>query len=113
MYNESLELIQLPFSIIYKIASYLRDTKSYGNFRISCRSIYESLPHIYSFYPSGSLCSSVRIYQNIPTGYKKTYYESGTIDIIFPLRGHKIHGKVVQYYEGGTLKFEGDYYLNK
>lgn len=113
MRNEITNITQLPFFIIFKIANYLRDTDSYNNFRSSCKAIYECIHYLRSFYQSGALRSSVKIYHHMPIGNKELYYESGNIMVNYTLRGFKYHGLCREYYETGMKRAEYRYYLNK
>jgi len=113
MSNEITNITQLPFFIIFKIANYLRDTDSYNNFRSSCKAIYECIHYLRSFYESGALRSSVKIYHHMPIGNKELYYESGNIMVSYTLRGFKYHGLCREYYETGIKQAEYRYYLNK
>lgn len=113
MRNEITNITQLPYFIIFKIANYLRDTDSYNNFRSSCKAIYECIHYLRSFYESGALRSSVKIYHHMPIGNKELYYESGNIMVNYTLRGFKYHGLCREYYETGIKRAEYRYYLNK
>lgn len=113
MRNEITNITQLPFFIIFKIANYLRDTDSYNNFRSSCKAIYECIHYLRSFYESGALRSSVKIYHHMPIGNKELYYESGNIMVSYTLRGFKYHGLCQEFYETGMKRAEYRYYLNK
>ena len=113
MRNEITNITQLPFFIIFKIASYLRDTDSYNNFRSSCKAIYECIHYLRSFYESGALRSSVKIYHHMPIGNKELYYKSGNIMVSYTLRGFKYHGLCKEFYETGMKRAEYRYYLNK
>ena len=115
MNNEitNISLVDLPFFIIFKIASYLRDTTSYNNFRSSCKSIYECIHYVRSFYECGALRSSVKIYQHIPRSDKEVFYMCGKLQKRYTLRGFKYHGPCREFYEDGTQKTICSFYLNK
>lgn len=113
MNNEITNITQLPFFIIFKIASYLRDTDSYNNFRSSCKAIYECIYYLRSFYETGALRSSVKIYHHMPRSDKEVFYMCGKIQKRYTLRGFKYHGPCREFYEDGSKKIVCSFYLNK
>ena len=113
MQNEVSNITQLPYFIIFKIANYLRDTTSYNNFRLTSKKILECVPYARSFYESGSLYSSIKIYHNIPQSNKEIFFQNGNLQMSFCLRGFKYHGPFKELYETGNKKTTGCYYLNK
>ena len=118
-----MNIIELPITILDHILLYIKDTQSYANLRLSCKSIYYILKEIKRYY-NNKILKEMFVFSNgkLDGYHVKWYINTNLQSIVFYTNSQKNseqthyypsgNKKLIQYYIDGKLEGYEKYYSN-
>ena len=104
-----MELLDLPIEILEDIILKIRDTNSFKNLRISCKTCYSLMQAVKRFYVNKKIKCILNFKNHLPVYQHLYWYPNGFLKSIYNYKKGTLFGECFKYYFRGNIKFKGNY----